>query len=190
MNKISLDDIKISLQKLLVAELFSNIENQTAILKENDTCTKLSEVKIIGVPDDSIFIKIDYGDEYKMFRSENGQRRRCDYLIIADKNKNNKNDSNRILLFIEMKSTNFQRNEIDEKFRASECLLDYIVSMLKRFHNINLEPDQCKKRFVVFHNKRIDKTPIHPPKEIGSKPENYLSVNFYPDKPPTLKSLS
>jgi hypothetical protein len=186
MNKksISLEDIKNSLQKLLVDELFGHIENQTAILQENDVSAKLKEVKIIDVPDNSILIKIDYGNPCENFRDENGQRRRCDYLLIAKRNK-----EQQTLLFVEMKSKTFKEDEIKQKFRASECLLDYIVSMLNRFYKKNFNPDECRKRFVSFQQKRLDKKQIRPTKD-GTTPENYLPINFDSNNPPTLKSLS
>jgi hypothetical protein len=187
MNKISisLEDIKNSLQKLLVDELFGNIEDQTAILQENDVSTRLKEVKITNVPNDSILIKIDYGQAYNnIFRSEEGQRKRCDYLLIAKRNK-----ERQTLLFVEMKSKTFKEDEIKQKFLASECLVDYIVSMLNRFHKKNFNQDKCKKRFVSFQQKRLDKKPIRSAKD-GTTPENYLSINFDSNNPPTLKSLS
>lgn len=185
MSEISFDDIKNALQKLLVDELFGNIKNQTAILQENDVSAKLKEVKIIDVPDNSILIKIDYGNtDNHIFRSENGHRKRCDYLLIAEQN-NNK----RILLFVEMKSETFTKEEMTQKFRASECLLDYIVSMLNRFYKKNFNLYECKKRFVSFQKRRIDKKQIHPAKD-GTTPENYRPINFDSDNPPKLKSLS
>jgi hypothetical protein len=184
MNEISLEDIKNALQKLLISDLFGNIENQTAILKEDDISAKLKEVNIIDVPDNSILIKIDYGNTYNdIFRSDDGQRKRCDYLLITN------GVHKRILLFIEMKSNELKEAEIIQKFLATECLLDYIVSMLNRFHKIDIDLGECKKRFVSFQKKRIPKTKIHSAKD-GTKPENYRPMNFNPNKPPTLKSLS
>ncbi|MDR2438960.1 MAG: hypothetical protein LBE12_06285 [Planctomycetaceae bacterium] len=184
MSEISLENIKYSLQKLLVGELFGNIENQTAILEEKDSSTNLKNVKIVGIPDDSILIKIDYGRPCENFRSEHGQRKRCDYLLITTNNNNKK-----VLLFVEMKSKTTNQNEIVQKFLASECLLDYIASMLKHFHDTDFNPDECKKRFIIFQNKRLDKKQIHL-KQNGSKPNDYISVKFDPNNPPTLKSLS
>ncbi|MDR0338278.1 MAG: hypothetical protein LBI18_14475 [Planctomycetaceae bacterium] len=182
---ISLKDIKKSLQKLLVGELFGNIENQEAILQENDISATLKEVKITDISDNAMLIKIDYGDVNKhIFRSENGQRKRCDYLIIAEQHNNKK-----ILFFIEIKSKTFNEDEITQKFLASECLFDYMVSMLNRFYKKNFNLDEWKKRFILFQKTRINKKQIHPAKD-GTTPENYLSINFDSNNPPTLKSLS
>jgi hypothetical protein len=182
-KSFSLEDTKIMLQKLLVNELFGTVENQTAILEENDSSAKLKKVEIIDVPDNSILIKIDYGKPYENFRSENGHRRRCDYLLIARLDNNNKR-----LLFIEMKSNSFIPEEITQKFLASECLLDYIVSMLKRFHDKEFNLNGYKKRFVSFQNKRIDKRPVRCQQD-GNQPENYRSIKFDANKLLTLKSL-
>ncbi|MDR3196303.1 MAG: hypothetical protein LBU34_00410 [Planctomycetaceae bacterium] len=186
MSEISFEDIKNALQRLLVGDLFGNIEHQTVILQENDVSAKLKEVKIIDVPDDSILIKIDYGEAYNnIFRSENGHLKRCDYLLIV----NDIYKRNKILLFIEMKSKKVDKDEIIQKFHASECLLDYIVSILRHFHKIGFNLDKCTKRFVLFHQISIDKKRVRPVKE-GSKPEDYFSIKFNPQKPPTLKLLS
>jgi hypothetical protein len=185
MNK-SMDDIKIALQKLIIGELFDSITNQKIVLKEADHSAKLKEVIITDVPDNSIVIKIDYGKEQEqnIFRNEKGERKRCDYLLIAAPDKSNKI----ILLFVEMKSNTFTQDEISQKFKASECLFDYIISMLKRFHDTEIKLDECKKRFVLFQTKRLDKRITHPT-NYGSTPENYLIVKFDPSNPLKLERL-
>ncbi|MDR0338280.1 MAG: hypothetical protein LBI18_14485, partial [Planctomycetaceae bacterium] len=74
-------------------------------------------------------------------------------------------------------------------FRASECLLDYMISMLRQFHDLEFNCDEYKKRFVLFQEKPLPKKPTHP-KRTGSAPDNYLAKNYDPNKPPTLESLS
>ncbi|MDR1289995.1 MAG: hypothetical protein LBK06_02215 [Planctomycetaceae bacterium] len=201
MNEISLEDIKKALQELLVDGLLDDgIKDQTAILKEDDICAKLKEVKIIKVPDNSILIKMDYGNANDIFRSEKGQRRRCDYLLITDRSNKRNRGNKKILLFVELKSKTFSDIAIAQKFHASECLFDYILSMLNHFHKIDFELGECKKRFVLFHQMHINKNPVHPTKKNGKTqvqiqrsgliPEDYLSIKFSPNEPPTLKSLS
>ncbi|MDR0705560.1 MAG: hypothetical protein LBF88_11305 [Planctomycetaceae bacterium] len=176
--------LKETLQKILVPGIFGEINAQTAILKENDRSAKLREVQINGVADDSILIKIDYCQANdQIFCNENGSLKRCDYLLIT------KLRHKKFLLFMEMKSNKVIGTEIIQKFRASECLFDYMVSMLHQFHDWEFNCDEYKKRFVLFQEKPLPKRPIHP-KRTGSAPDNYLSKNYDPNKPPTLESLS
>ncbi|MDR1964739.1 MAG: hypothetical protein LBQ50_13275 [Planctomycetaceae bacterium] len=179
------NSLKIAFHKLLIPELFGKINNQTAILEENEPDAKLKIVNIDEVPNDSILIKIDYGQAYNnIFRNQKGELKRCDYILVANLNENKK-----VLLFIEMKSQYIDGNELIQKFHASECLFDYIVSTLKHFHDQNINCDEYKKRFILFQKKRIDKKGTRPSK-VGFAPENYLSINFNSAVPPTLKSLS
>jgi hypothetical protein len=176
--------LKETLQKILVPGIFGEINAQTAVLKENDRSAKLREVLINGVSDDSILIKIDYSQANdQIFCNENGSLKRCDYLLIT------KLKHNKFLLFVEMKSNKVIGTEIIQKFRASECLFDYMVSMLRQFHDLEFNCDEYKKRFVLFQEKPLPKRPAHPIRT-GSAPDNYLSKNYDPNKPPTLESLS
>ncbi|MDR2706580.1 MAG: hypothetical protein LBC02_12435, partial [Planctomycetaceae bacterium] len=161
--------LKEKLQKILVPGVFGEINARTAILKEDDRSAKLREVQINGVSDDSILIKIDYSlanDQF--FNNENGSLKRCDYLLITKLN------GKKFLLFVEMKSNKIVKPEIVQKFRASECLFDYMVSVLRQFHNLDFNYDEYKKRFVLFQEKPLSKKTVHP-KRTGSAPDNYLS---------------
>jgi hypothetical protein len=176
--------LKETLQKILVPGIFGEINSRTAILKEHDRSAKLREVQINGVSDDSILIKIDYSQANdQIFCNENGSLKRCDYLLIT------KLRRKKFLLFVEMKSNKVIGTEIIQKFRASECLFDYIISILRQFHDLDFNCSEYKKRFVLFQEKPLPKRPVHP-KRTGSAPDNYLSKNYDPDKPPTLESLS
>ncbi|MDR0611671.1 MAG: hypothetical protein LBG58_16305 [Planctomycetaceae bacterium] len=177
-------NLKEMLQKILVPGIFGEINARTAILKENDRSAKLREVQINGVSDDSILIKIDYGQANdQIFCNENGSLKRCDYLLITQLRRK------KILLFMEMKSNKVISTEIIQKFRASECLFDYMILVLRQFHDLDFNYNEYKKRFVLFQEKPLPKRPVHP-KRTGSAPDNYLSKNYDPNKPPTLESLS
>ncbi|MDD3023143.1 MAG: hypothetical protein PHE26_04510, partial [Syntrophomonadaceae bacterium] len=56
-----------------------------------------------------------------------------------------------IILFIELKSTDLNDNEVKRQFMGAECALDYCNAALKRFHNQDCYFDSFDKRFVVFH---------------------------------------
>ncbi|MDR2439106.1 MAG: hypothetical protein LBE12_07035 [Planctomycetaceae bacterium] len=176
--------LKEMLQKILVPGVFGEINERTAILKESDLSAKLREVQIKGVSDDSILIKIDYcHTNDQIFCNKNGSLKRCDYLLIT------KLRRKKFLLFLEMKSNRFTGTEVVQKFRASECFFDYIISILKQFHDHDFNYEEYKKRFVLFQIKPLPKRPVHS-QRTGSAPDNYLSKNYDPNKPPTLESLS
>ncbi|MDR3196305.1 MAG: hypothetical protein LBU34_00420 [Planctomycetaceae bacterium] len=176
--------LKETLRKILIPDVFGEINAETAILKENDLSAKLREVQINGVSGDSILIKIDcvHANDY-FFCNANGNLKRCDYLLIT------RVRHKKILLFMEMKSNKIVETEIVQKFRASECLFDYIVSILRQFHDTDFNYGEYKKRFVLFQEKPLPKRPVHS-QRVGSTPDNYLSKNYDPQKPPTLESLS
>jgi hypothetical protein len=172
------------LQKILVPGAFGEIHARTAILKENDRSAKLREVQINNVSDDSILLKIDCGQiSGQFFCNGNESQKRCDYLLIT------KMKHKKILLFMEMKSNKIEGTEIVQKFRASECFFDYIVSILRQFYDTEFNSKEYKKRFVLFQKKLLTKRSIHP-QCTGSAPDSYLSKNYDPNKPPTLESLS
>ena len=105
-----------------------------------------------------------------------GIQKRCDYVLFAHLKRA------LYILFIELKSANLLKSEISEKFRATECFIDYCDSIAKRFFGGSILKG-CLKRFVVFHlAPSINKTPTRPIKSNHSKPENPLYF-ANPDKP-------
>ena len=142
------------LHDLLMPHMFGEIDSEgsssVAILEENDPCAKLKRIDICDVPNDSVLIKMDGSEEpYTLFLENHGQRKRCDYLLIMMLH------GRGILLFMEMKSDNVKSTEVEQKFMASQCLWDYIVSMLGRFHDCPGMFASYKQRFIRFQKRKI-----------------------------------
>ena len=95
-----------------------------------------------------------------------GFQKRCDYVIMNNAGRNVK------IIFVELKSSNLAKEELAEKFRATECFMDYCESIAKRFFSKTIISG-CEKRFVVFHLVySIAKTPSRPESSSHNKPEN------------------
>ena len=151
------------LHNLLMPNMFGKIDRAenpwVAILEEHELGAKLPRVDICDVPNDSVLIKMDGSKEPDtLFHEHNGQRKRCDYLLITTVN------GIKTLLFVEMKSDNISNTEVVQKFLASQCLWDYIASMLDRFHSYpgmsSAYVDifsSYEKRFVRFQTKNMNK---------------------------------
>jgi len=182
------------LHNLLMPNMFGRIDRTentwVAILEETDSSAKLKRIDICDVPNGSELIKIDGSQEPNtLFLDNNGQRKRCDYLLITTLN------GKKTLLFMEMKSKKPDNTEVKQKFLTSQCLWDYIVSMLDRFHRYSGMPSSYtdiffsyEKRFVRFQTKNLNKqgTRRTPPDD-GRSPER-VRVIPNPNRP-SLKYL-
>ncbi len=147
------------LKELLVDKIQIDIAEKNgrrfARLKENDPSAKLKKVDIYDIPQGSILIKVD---EYctlpdTIFKDNEGQRKRCDYVLVSSINGNN------LILFIELKSANIRKADVERQFKGAECIIDYCDAALNRFHNQSDLLKGHKKRFVIFYYIPLNKKP-------------------------------
>lgn len=162
------------LHNLLMPHMFGQMDCTGTLwkaeLREDDSSAKLRRVDITNVPVDSMLIKMDdkATEPNTLFLEDAGQRMRCDYLLITKTNSGRK-----ILLFIEIKSNTVDSEKVIQKFHASECLLDYIESMLGRFHHCHEIFNRYEKRFVLFQTRNLPKKATRPARrKSGREPEN------------------
>lgn len=147
----------------------SNTTNPTIELVENKNRNKrgtLSKV-VIKKAHNSVWFTVDRrSKKWSPYLTDtNGFQKRCDYVIM------NNMDGHLIIIFIELKSLNVSKEEMLEKFKATECFMDYCESIAKRFFNGTVMRG-CEKRFVVFYlAPSMFKTPSWPKLSNHNKPE-------------------
>jgi len=144
--------------------------------KNRDKPHSLEKVTIRNAHN-SVWFSVDHGKNWSPFlTNDRGIQKRCDYVLFTPVKQS------LYILFIELKSKNLLKPEISEKFKATECFIDYCDSIAKRFFDCSILKG-CLKRFVVFYlAPSINKTPTRPIKSNHSKPENPLYF-ANPDKP-------
>lgn len=149
------------------------IDDQAFLIEKSKDAT-LTDVMIKGL-ENGILLSCDKIKSDTLYKGSDGPNKRCDYILI----------NKEIIYFLELKS-NKKSNEIyrDEcilKFKAVECLLDYIDSVISKFHNKQIQLNSLSKKFVLLYLKpSIAKTTTslkpHIANAINDKPENLLSI--------------
>ncbi|MDP8237803.1 MAG: hypothetical protein P9X24_01820 [Candidatus Hatepunaea meridiana] len=141
--------------------------NRKVRIKETDPSAKLRSVDICGFQSESnIVYSFDKQPPLSNYISpDSGYRKKCDAVVLTSY------EGIDYLLFIELKSKNFSERDILDKFKSSRCFMDYIDSILKRFHNDNLL-NECERRLIVFYQPRLNKTStnakLQPYRRIGN----------------------
>jgi hypothetical protein len=176
------------LRALLVDDLFGAISEKDgrrfARLKERGAEAKLKRVDIFDIPEGSLLLNLDqYEQPISLFRGEQGERQRCDYVLVTAM------ETVPLLVFIEIKSSILKNSEIQRQFKGAECVLDYCDAALDRFHGQNGFLRQFKKRFVVFYRPRLAKQRTRPtvPSKKNNAPE--LALKYPSPTCPSLKAL-
>lgn len=126
----------------------------------------LSKV-VISYAHNSVWFSVDRNKNWSPYLADNGGfQKKCDYVIM------NKTGGKIKIIFVELKSLNVAKEESLEKFKATECFMDYCESIAKRFFNKTITGG-CEKRFVVFHlGPSMAKTSTRQESLIHNKPEN------------------
>ena len=145
LNDMIMDSAKVNL------ESGSDPDKASVTLKEPQSPT--SEVTIYGLPLDAIVIKVDKFKSPDMILTEaRGQRKRSDYIIVA-----NKNDKMNIL-HIEIKTTKGKEKEIIKQLKGSVCFVGYCKEIAKEFWHKKDFLSKFNPRFVSFtHTGSINK---------------------------------
>lgn len=179
-----LDELKLLLMDRMFGEFGLENGRRFAMLKETGIDAKLKKVMIYDVPENTVLLKLDeYEQPHTLFKEGNGQRCRCDYVLITEIG------TSKYIIFIEMKSKNFKNNNVIKQFKGAECLIDYCDSALNRFYDLNDKLKHYKKRFVLFYKSTsVRKSPSRQPSSNrNSTPDSMLK---YPNPVnPTISSL-
>lgn len=147
----------------------STTTNPSIELVENKNRNKrrsLSKV-VIYKAHGSVWFSVDrQGKKWSPYLIDTNRfQKRCDYVIM------NNTGGNMKIIFVELKSLNVAEENLIEKFRATECFMDYCESIAKRFFNGTIVLG-CEKRFVVFYLSSLAKSPTRPESLSHNKPEN------------------
>ena len=118
-------------------------------LKEPQSPT--SKVEIIGLPHNAIVIKADaFKSPDTILTEARGQRKRSDYIIVA-----NKNDKKNIL-HIEIKTTNSgSEKDIINQLKGSVCFVAYCKEIAKEFWHEKDFLSEFESRFVSITYTKI-----------------------------------
>ena len=156
------------LQKIVSDNAWISHNSGSVHLQESDSSASLRSVFIDNVSKDGITLKLDY-DTDSFFRHNYGNRR-CDFIILS----NTLQETDRVALFIDMKSTNFSDADVGEKFphdlgngypdyipqlRSSSCFFEFLHIVMKEFCSCSSLIHYIKRRhrfFVVLHNKNMN----------------------------------
>ena len=139
-----------------------------------------SKVEIFGLPHNAIVIKVDaFKSPDTILTETRGQRKRSDYIIVA--NKNNKNN----ILYIEIKTTKGKEKDIIKQLKGSVCFVGYCKEIAKEFWHKNDFLSEFESRFVsITRTGSINKkrTRINKENTPNNTPERMLKLS-YPHKP-------
>ncbi len=163
-----------TLKSILNRGRFGEIKSETAYLQESDKSAELKLVKISNISGDSILLSFDGAKTDTLFQKGNGQNMRCDYLLI----------SNGVAYFIELKTSPKSEERYYEdcirKFKAVQCIADYIDSVIERFYKKNKIFSALEKRYILIYkappintsltSRKPKETPVH------DKPEQMLCL--------------
>ena len=162
----------------------SDADKASVTLKEPQSST--SEVTIYGLPLDAIVIKVDaFKSPDTILTEARGQRKRSDYIIVA--NKNDKMD----ILHVEIKTTKGKEKDIIKQLKGSVCFVGYCKEIAKEFWHKNDFLSEFNPRFVSFtRTSSIDKkrTRINKKNIPNNTPERVMKLR-YPHKPQFNKLL-
>ena len=172
LNDMIMDSAKVNL------ESGSDPDKASVTLKEPQSPT--SEVTIYGLPLDAIVIKVDKFKSPDMILTEaRGQRKRSDYIIVANKN------GKKYILYIEIKTTIGKEKDIIKQLKGSVCFVGYCKEIAKEFWHENDFLSEFEYRFVSITrttslNKR--KTRLDKKYNPNNTAERLMKLS-YPDRP-------
>ncbi len=114
----------------------------------------LSEVFVNGITEDTIAFTLDKTNKKLsecLRASPDGPNKVCDAIIVL------KQLENFYIVFCELKSGNTGGHE--KQLMSADAFMDYVCSLLKHFYQTNLSAN-CVRKYVLFHQRRINIRPI------------------------------
>jgi len=157
-----------------------NIESKSGSSKASVTLIEsqspTSKVVISGLPFDAIVIKVDaFKSPDTILTETNSQRKRADYIIVADKN------GKKNILHIEIKTTKAREKDVINQLKGSVCFVGYCKEIAKEFWNYNKFLSEFSPRFVCFtRTGSIPKRPTRIKKKhpLNDTPAHMLKVSY------------
>ena len=120
LNRMIKDSAKVNLESR------SDPDKASVTLKEPQSPT--SKVVVFGLPLDAIVIKVDaFKSPDTILTEARGQRKRSDYIIVANKN------GKKNILHIEIKTTKGNVKDIIMQLKGSVCFVGYCKEIAKEF---------------------------------------------------------
>ena len=151
-----MNDIEI-LQEMLAprARVSLQQEGTRASVELTDTQSN-TNVKITGVPHNSIVIRAD-AFEFKspVFAGSKDERRRADFVIVSNE------DTTKWIICIEIKKGNIRKSEVIPQLRGARCVVDYCTSVGREFWGTQGFLQGYEYRFVGIANLNIPNQPTH-----------------------------
>lgn len=129
---------------------------QIKLTEQENKGNKYAVSKIIlNKAHNSVCIKIDYNKKWSPYLNDNTPNinKKCDYVILT------KRDEKIYLIFIELKSSIINKDQIRNKFKATECFFDYCESIASCFYHKSILKDTIKKHVVFVKLTSLQKTP-------------------------------
>ncbi|RJP25406.1 MAG: hypothetical protein C4527_17200 [Candidatus Omnitrophota bacterium] len=163
-------DLK-TLMRILNPALIVHWSQGKVQLQEKDMAAKLKNVEICGLVDESLILKLDR-TSIQLFKGGHANKQ-CDYVIFSE------SQGNKCAVFVNLKSTNFQREKLILQFRGAQCLIDYFDVVLNRFESCCNLLKNYEHYFVMFYKTSINKMPTRPRKGRQSSnrsPETVLKI--------------
>ena len=142
--------------------------------KNRNQPNALHRVKIEMLPSGTAWFCVDSKKPWSPYLNQTqGINKRCDYVIVSQEN------NTAYIVFVELKSGTVLDNDICQKFKATECFIDYYESICDRlFSNLCLK--NASKRFVVFAKGTEQKLPTRPEPILhdqSDKPKLIINLN-------------
>lgn len=132
-----------------------------------------STVKIFGLPDDAIVIKVDaFLSPDAVFAGSRGECKRADFVIIAEVREKP------IVIYIEMKAAKGREREIVQQLAGAQCFLAYCCEIGKTFWDQPAFLNGRIERFVSIGHTSINKTRTRVTRQsaVHDRPEQMLKL--------------
>jgi hypothetical protein len=95
-----------------------------------------------------------------LFKSGHRIRRACDAVIFCLVN------DEPYILCIELKTSEQTRKDVTEQFQSAHCLLDFLDSVLRTYHQTSLK--NWSRRYFLIYNKGKENSPKPPLMDIAN----------------------
>ncbi len=161
------------LKQILNPEKCLQAHDATITVAETGKQASLKQIHIVSIGPDAFALKLDECGfpGQKTFVKQHDMHRACDAVIFCAVG------GEPFILCVELKSSEPNRNDIAQQFRSAHCLLDFLDSLLRNYHNLSLA--NWPRRYFLFHNQGknpLTKTPLIERNE-NDQPEKAL---FWP----------
>jgi len=172
LNDMIMDSAKVDIEPK------SGSDKASVTLKEPQSSA--SKVVIFGLPHNAIVIRVDaFKSPDTILTETRGQRKRADYIILANKN------GKKNILHIEIKTTKDSEKNIIKQLKGSVCFVGYCKEIAKEFWYENDFLSEFNHRFVsITRTSSIPKRKTRTEKkwENNDTPEHMMKLS-YPHKP-------